>query len=99
MAANSGAVSCHAALTGGGTADTFDLTQNGFDRLELFHHGDVDEVVYYRTDGTAAVASADETRSLGPGERQTLPVNGSGESPQISIVAATGTPKISLEGF
>jgi hypothetical protein len=99
MAAHSGVRSCHAALTGGGTADTFDLTADGFDRIEIFHHGNVDEVVYYRTDGTTAVASADETRSLGPGERQTQQVAAGGAFPVISIVAATGAPKISVEGF
>ena len=99
MAAHSGVQSAHAALTGGGTADTFDLTRDGFDRIEIFHHGDVDEVVYYRTDGTTAVASADETRSLGPGERQAFMPAGKGDFALISIVAATGTPKISVEGF
>ena len=99
MAANSGAVSAHAALTGGATADTFDLTQGGFERLEIVHHGDVVETAYYRTDGVAAVGLADETRSLLSGERQSLPVNGNGDCPQISIVAVTGAPTISVEGF
>lgn len=95
MAANSGAVSCHATLVAD-TADTFDLTRGGFDRLEIANSGT--DVAYYRTDGTAAVVAADETRSLLGGERQTLPSNGDGDCPQISVISS-GTPTIHVEGF
>lgn len=99
MAANTGIRACHAALTGGGTADTFDLIADGFDWVEITHHGDVDEVVYFRTDGTAAVAAADENRLLLPHERLTLPCASGGAHPTISVVAATGSPTISVEGL
>lgn len=95
MAANTGAVSCHATLVAD-TADTFDLTQNGFDRIEIANSGT--DVAYYRTDGTTATVAGDETRSLLPGERQTLPVAHAGDFKIISVISA-GTPTIHVEGF
>lgn len=99
MADNTGIKTCTAALTGGGTADTFTLSVKGAGRLELFHHGDVDEVAYYRTDGVAPVAAADECRSLGPGERMTIPVRGDNDAPVVGLVAETGSPTITVESW
>lgn len=96
MAANSGVRSCHATL-GAGVADTFDLTANGFDRLEIANSGT--DIAYYRLDGVTAVAAADETRSLLGGERQTLPVTGNGVLPNPISVISAGTPTIHVEGF
>lgn len=95
MAANTGIASCHATL-GAAVADTFDLTKGGFDRLEIANSGT--DVAYYRTDGVTAVGAADETRSLLAGRRNTLPANGNGDCPTISVVSA-GTPTIHVEGF
>ena len=95
MAANSGVRSCHFTLVAD-TADTIDLTKGGFDRLEIANSGDT--VAYYRTDGTTAVVAADETRSLLPGERQTLGPGGDTNCPTVSIIS-TGTPTIHFEGF
>ena len=95
MAANTGVRSCHATLVAA-TADTFDLTANGFDRIEIANSGT--EVAYYRVDGTAATVAGDETRSLIGGERQTLPVGHAGVFNIISVISA-GTPTIHVEGF
>ena len=96
MAANTGVRSCHATLVAA-TEDTFDLTLDaGFDRLEIANSGT--HVAYYRLDGTAAVAAADETRSLLGGERQTVPVNGDRTCPTVRVISA-GTPTIHVEAF
>ena len=96
MAANTGVRSCHATLVAD-TEDTFDLTANGFDRLEIANSGDT--VAYYRLDGTAATVAGDETRSLLPGERQTIPAAGNGVLPNAVSVISSGTPTIHVEGF
>ena len=96
MAANSGVRSCHATLVAA-TEDTFDLTADGFGRLEIANSGT--DVAYYRLDGTAAVVAADETRSLLGGERQTIPVGHAGVLPNAISVISAGTPTIHVEGF
>lgn len=95
MAANTGVRSCHATLTAN-TADTFDLTADGFDFIEIANSGTV--VAYFRTDGTTAVVAADETRALLAGERRTLKVGHAGAFNLISVIS-TGTPTIHVEGF
>ena len=64
--------------------------------VELVHHGDASEPVWYRADGTAAVAAADENKVLLATERLTIPAAGDG-TVSISIVSA-GAPTVTLEG-
>ena len=97
MAAHSGARSATGTL-GAGVADTFDLTAGGFERFEIIHHGDVDDVVYFRTDGTAAAVAADENRLLLPRERLTVPAGGGGDFRQVSAISA-GAATVTVEAL
>jgi len=100
MAAETGVRSLHAELTAA-TEDT--ATLSGADkvgmRADLVHHGYLldgttaaTEPIYFRLDGTAAVAQADETEVLLSGERISVQLP---ESGQVSLISA-GTPGYSL---
>ena len=85
-----------ATLSGTATVDNLALTRV-FSKVELVHHGNVDEAAYYRLDGVAPVAAADENRVLLPNERLTVFPGGNG-AVSIDIVVATGAPTVTLEG-
>lgn len=89
MAAVSGVRSCHATLVAS-TADTVTLTGGGGKRAELVNHGA--GTIYFRTDGVAAVALADENEVILAGERLSFKMPTTGV---ISVISA-GTPTYSL---
>ena len=86
MAAVAGIRAATATLTAD-TADT--VTLSGADRkpCEIVNHGT--DVIYFRTDGTAAVKEADENNVVLGGERLFIGIMG--DSPTVSLISA-GTP-------
>ena len=100
MAAETGVRSLHAELTAS-TEDTATLSacdKVGM-RADLVHHGYLldgttaaTEPIYFRLDGTAAAAQADETEIVLSGERVSIQLPATG---QVSLISA-GTPGYSL---
>lgn len=85
MAAVSGARSCHATLAAD-TADAVTLTGGGGKRAEIVNHGT--GAIYFRSDGTTAVAAADENEVVLDNERLAISLPATGV---LSVIGASGT--------
>lgn len=59
---------------------------------EIVHHGDATEVIYFRTDGVAAVAAADENQVLLASERLFIKL----PSDNVISVISAGIPTYSV---
>lgn len=91
MAAVAGVRSAHATLAAD-TADTVTLSGGARKRAEIVNHGD--GAIYFRSDGTTAVAEADETEVVLANERLAIYLNDDGE---LSVIGASGvTPTYSV---
>jgi hypothetical protein len=83
MAAVGGTRAASATLTAS-TVDTVTLSGGGAKLIEVTHHGDASDVIWFRTDGTNPVAFADECGVLLASERITVEVGDAGELRLIS---------------
>jgi len=72
------------------TADTVTLSGGGRKSAEIVNHGT--DVIYFRTDGTAAVEAADENEVVLGSERLAIKLGDDGE---VSLISA-GTPTYSV---
>ena len=72
MAAVSGAITCHATLTGT-TADTVTLTEDTEEVMVVNRHAT--EVLWVKVNGTTAVAAEDENYAVPAGQILRLPGN------------------------
>jgi hypothetical protein len=89
MAAVAGVRSAHATLVAA-TADTVTISGGGGKGAEIVNHGT--DAIYFRTDGVAAVAAADENEVVIGGERLSIELPTSGI---VSVISA-GTPTYSV---
>ena len=90
MAAVAGVKAASATLAAD-TADTVTMSAQG-KRAEVINHGT--GTLWVRTDGTAAVALADENEPVLENERVSVPL---GSSKQLSIIGGSGeTPTYSV---
>lgn len=89
MAAVAGNRSAHATLAAA-TEDVVTLSGGPRKRAEIVNHGT--DAIYFRTDGTAAVAEADENEVVIGSERLAITLGDSGE---VSLISA-GTPTYSV---
>ena len=85
MAAVAGVRAAHATLVAD-TADTVTMSGGPGRRAEIVNHGD--GAIYFRVDGTTAVAAADENEVVLANERLAISLPSSGE---ISVIGASGT--------
>lgn len=97
MAANTGAVSCHATL-GAGVADTFTLTGK-VDEVMITHCGPaaVTTPLYVRSDGQVAVAAAAGTIAILPNQSRRFRAGAGATSPVYSVICA-GAALVACEG-
>lgn len=79
------------------TADTVNIPL-GYPRYEVYSHVSNTATIWYRADGTTAVAGADGTFILEPGQSLILsnPKQG-GKTVALSLISA-GTPSYSVTG-
>lgn len=96
MASYSSKLAVHETLAAG-VADTVQIT-GGFNELEVFNH-DAAALIYFRVDGTAAVAAANDTYVVAPGQGLVVPASVTyAGTLQASLISA-GTPAYSVTGL
>lgn len=82
---------------GAGVADDVTLSLSSIATLELVHHGNVTNPVYFRLDATTPVAAADENEVLLPNER--LRVAARGGTTQVLGFISAGAATVTVIGL